>query len=211
MALFKKSTKLQIGTALMALIIAGSFSLSASAADETKPNSDSERVVLDPGFGYRSIFEPLANRLYKDSPVIAYLPTRLPSSDWHYYGLNSRLLKDGYEVYGYKANHAPSAQSSLPSEAATGMDVNQVLFKIKAGNAYTVSNDGILLHKKENWSFYVDNKATVGDETEEEQLALAFAGASKWSVPLTGAEGIIKVTGTGADRTYFAYWQDVTC
>ncbi|AJY74414.1 copper amine oxidase N-terminal domain-containing protein [Paenibacillus beijingensis] len=235
MAIVAKTVKRRIGTALAALVIAGSVPLGVSAFDPTafgasafaasaagaaSLGGDSGRVVLDPGFGYRSIWEPLAKRLYGGSPVTAYLPTRLPDSDWHYYGLKSRLRMDGYEVYGYKSDRPPSAQSSLPSASAAETDADfdsgAFLFKISVGNIsaesvsdigsnFTSSRSTILLYEKDRWKFEAD-KAAAMDDSEKKQLEDAFVRAARFSVPFADAKGFVRVTGSGTGRTYTAYW-----
>jgi hypothetical protein len=205
LALIEKKTKRRIVSTLAAGILVCTLSLGAATANAVNPGTEGNRVVLDPGFGYRSIFEPLANRLYKDSPVTAYLPTRLPGSDWHYYGLKSKLTNDGYEVSAYKTDQLPSVESSLPSSSVQDPDPKLVLFKIKAETYTATDNGGILLHQKDNWKFYAD-QAAAGNQTEKERLIRTFNDASKFSVPIAGASGVVMASGAGENRTYSAYW-----
>ncbi|WP_025689242.1 hypothetical protein [Paenibacillus zanthoxyli] len=86
-----------------------------SAAAEASPGLAGGRVVLDPGFGYRSIWEALANELYKSSPVTAYLPTRLPDSCSSYYDISSRLTQEGYAIQLYRTDKVPSRPRHCPA------------------------------------------------------------------------------------------------
>ncbi len=181
------------------------FPFNAASAETVKPGKEAERVVLDPGFGYQSIFEPLANQLYKDSPVTAYLPTRLPGSNWHYYGLKSKLTTNGYEVSAYKTNQLPGKDSSLPSAAVQEPDPKMVLMKMKAEAYRAADNKGTLLYQKDNWMFYTD-QAAIGNQAEKERLIQIFREAAKYSAPISGAAGVVKVTGAGDNRSYSAYW-----
>lgn len=187
---------------VLAIVVAVcSLSFNIASADVAKLNMDSERVVLDPGFGYQSLFASLANRLYKESPVTAYLPTRLPYSDWHYYGLKSELLKDGYEIYVYKTYQIPSDKVGT---SAQKLNPKAVLFKIKAGTYRETSDRGIHLFQKENWTFTADQSA-IGNKADKDLLTKTFVDKTN-TVPIPGTTGFVTATGAGEDRIYSAQW-----
>ena len=202
-----RNIRRRISLTLAAVILTCSFSLSSTEVNAAQSDSKDERVVLDPGFGYQSLWEPLANQLYTNSSVTPYLPTRLPDSDWKYYDIKSKLLEDGYKIDVYKSNQQPSDESTLPSASSTPSQSasEPAYFQISAGHAQTIEPTGILLHQKENWSFYAD-QVSANNEIYKQQLTQAFTNASKFSIPFTGSEGIVSITGTGIDRTYSAYW-----
>ncbi|MEX1028850.1 MAG: copper amine oxidase N-terminal domain-containing protein [Paenibacillaceae bacterium] len=213
MILFNKErTKRRLVITLAAVIATCFLSMNVVAAvDIDKLSADSERVVLDPGFvypssfDYKRVFMTLANELYKKSPVTAYLPTRLPNSDWHYYGLQSKLLSDGYEIYAYKTEQLPPDGSDLPSALEQELDPSVVLFKIKAEAYNAPDKSGIALYEKDNWTFIADQPA-AGTIPEKEQLTRIFTDTTKFSAPIPGAEGVVSVTGSGVNRKYTAYW-----
>lgn len=188
-----------------ALLLTNSLPMNAIEVNSAPLDNQSERVILDPGFGYQSVWEPLAKQLYTKSTVTPYLPTRMPDSDWHYYAIKSKLLADGYKIDVYKVTQPPSEENTLPSASTIPTDSKTALFEITAGNAYTLNTAEILLHQQENWEFYAD-LAAAGNETQKKQLSKAFVNASQFSIPFTGADGIVTVTGAGKDRTYSAYW-----
>ncbi|MDQ0195417.1 stalk domain-containing protein [Paenibacillus wynnii] len=208
MVQFRKARR-WITLTLAALLLISSLSLTSSIeVHAAQPGSNTERVVLDPGYGYRSIWEPLANQLYTQSPVISYLPTRLPDSDWQYFAISSKLLEDGYKIEVFKSTLLPSKNSTLPSTSntpSTPPDSKHALFQISAGNAQTMATSDIFLHQKDKWSFYAD-QAAGGKVTQKQKLTKAFTNATKFSIPFPGTDGIVTVTGSGADRAYSAYW-----
>lgn len=191
-------------TTPITLYAAGTETAQPVNTNTVLPVSASERLVLDPGFGYQSIWEPLAKQLYAKSPVKAYLPTRLPDSDWNYYAITSSLLMDGYQIDVHKSTQLPSAGSTLPS-STTSPKSGPLLFSLSAGKASTQGTGTILLQQKGGWNFYAD-PAAAGKETDKQQLVQAFAGATKFSIPFTDAKGTVQVTGSGTDRVYSAYW-----
>jgi len=183
---------------------------SSNAAESTASTAElvlaDQRLVLDPGFGYQSLWEPLAKQLYAQSPVTAYLPTRMPDSGLNYYAVTSKLLEDGYKVDVHRSYTLPSVNSTLPaSSPAVSYVVRPFLFSFSAGKAQTAAAGAILLQQKDNWGFYAD-QAAAGNETDKQQLIQAFANAAKFSVPFNDSKGTVLVTGTEDGPVYSAYW-----
>ncbi|MFD1775391.1 stalk domain-containing protein [Paenibacillus rhizophilus] len=178
-----------------------------SAAAEETSSSTVEQVVLDPGFGYRSIWETLANELYKSSPVTAYLPTRLPDSGQLYYGISSRLTQEGYAIQLFTTDKVLAAASSLPGTASPARKPGDVLMEASAGAAQSSFPHGdTLLLAKNGWAMYADS-AAAGTENRKRQLVQAFSQAAKFATPLSAdSKGIINVSGTGSSAVYSAYW-----
>ncbi|AHV99457.1 stalk domain-containing protein [Paenibacillus sabinae] len=193
---------------LLVILVSGLIpSLGRSAAAEETPGSTGEQIVLDPGFGYRSIWAPLANELFRSSSVTAYLPTRLPDSGKQYYGISSKLTEEGYAIQLYRADKAPDAASSLPDANSPARKPGDVLLEASAGAAKPSFPHGdALLLSKNGWTVYTDSDGAATD-SRKRQLVQAFSQAVKFATPLsTDAKGIINVSGTGKDAVYTAYW-----
>ncbi|QWU17072.1 hypothetical protein SAMN04487895_11323 [Paenibacillus sophorae] len=193
--------------ALLVFLLAAMIPWAGRNAAEAAPGSAGGRVVLDPGFGYRSFWEPLANELYKSSPVTAYLPTRLPDSGSSYYGISSRLTKEGYAIQLYKTDKAPSAASTLPGAASPVRNSRDVLIETSAGAAQSSFPHGdTVLLAKNGWTIYADSSAAF-TASRKRQLIQAFSQAAKFATPLSAdAKGIVNVSGTGNSAVYSAYW-----
>ncbi|SEO39055.1 Copper amine oxidase N-terminal domain-containing protein [Paenibacillus sp. OV219] len=170
----------------------------------------SGKPMLDPGFGYYTHFtSALAEQLYKESPVTAYLPTRLPDSGWQYYGMQSQLTADGYELTAYRlAKPAETRLLAAGDQAGVQPETADVLYRLKAGKA---SEAGLavptsakqLASSGAGWKFWGDG---VGAELSK-QLSDKFASMIKPGAPVSGSTGTVLVSSSVAGKvTYSASW-----
>lgn len=188
---------------LLAGLVSGLWAGPASAEDGTKPDA---KVVLDPGFGYRSLWEQLASKLYKESEVKAYLPTRLPDAGLSYYGITSKLTTDGYKIQLYKSGLKPSSASSLPGATAFRASGDTLLETSASAYSGTMPQGSVKLLTKNGWTVYAD-EAAAGNSSSKQKLAQFWTQAFKFATPLSNdVTGVIQISGSGAKAVYSAYW-----
>lgn len=198
---------------------AGNGAASSAAADGANGTDGASaprltgngKPELDPGFGYYTHFtSALAEQLFNQSPVTAYLPTRLPDSHWQYYGMRSQLTGDGYILTAYRSEKALPAEAMLLGAGGAGEPTaSDVLYRLAAGSAaeegLSVPPSAKLLQSGDaaGWKFW----STGADAGLEQQLSSKFAAMVKAGAPVSGAAGTVLVTKAASGKvTYSASW-----
>ncbi|WP_164545467.1 copper amine oxidase N-terminal domain-containing protein [Paenibacillus albus] len=207
-----------LATAL--LVTLGSSAVSSVSADGAEAGNGTGvpprltglgKPELDPGFGYYTHFtRVLAEQLYKESPVTAYLPTRLPDSGWQYYGMQSQLTADGYTLIASRSAK-PVEVKLLRAGAEAGVQpkTGDVLYRLAAGKAseaglaVPASAKQLAGSDAAGWKFY----GAGADAGLEKQLSSKFAAMIKPGAPVDGSSGTVLVTSSAdGNVTYSASW-----
>ncbi|MFC4808619.1 copper amine oxidase N-terminal domain-containing protein [Paenibacillus sp. GCM10023250] len=215
----KRWTRFLVLAGALLVGMTGTGAASPAAADgvEGMAGTSAPRLTgngkpeLDPGFWYYTHFtRALAEQLYNQSPVTAYLPTRLPDSHWQYYGMRSQLTADGYQLTAYRSEKAVPAEAMLLGAGGAGEpQASDVLYRLAAGSAaeagLTVPPSAKRLRGSDaaGWTFW----STGADADLEKQLSSKFAAMVKAGAPVSGAAGTVLVTKAAAGKVmYSASW-----
>ncbi|MBY9081556.1 hypothetical protein KIH86_26170 [Paenibacillus sp. HN-1] len=188
---------------LLAALVSGLGAGTASAEEAVKPEA---KVVLDPGFGYQSLWKQLAGKLYAESKVKPYLPTRLPDAGLSYYGIASKLTSDGYEIQLFKSGVKPSSASTLPGASAFRASGDTLLETSASPYSGVMPRGSVKLLTKNGWTVYAD-EAAAGTSSSKQKLVQFWSQAFKFATPLSkDVTGTILISGSGVKAVYSAYW-----